>query len=127
MTQGARLEGVPPEGIGRNRGERSWRCGFANAVRHVAGAPTPAKAPQTAAERATAPAPTKSAKPAPAKAAANAAAKAPHGGDAGGGEIDARQAGRQASRNGARRGHVTAVAPEVCSADGTGGSAASDP
>ncbi len=29
MTQGARLESVKHEGIGRNRGERSWSCGFA--------------------------------------------------------------------------------------------------
>lgn len=29
MTQGARLEGVKHEGIGRNRGERSWSWGFA--------------------------------------------------------------------------------------------------
>jgi hypothetical protein len=126
MTQGARLEGVKHEGIGRNRGERSWSCDFAqcgSATSH--GSPDPREGGADGGSKENGGGPHEVSQAGTAKSRCQAGREGTARGEASGGEIGARQAGGQASRNRASRERVTEGAGGRAAAEGTGGSAAS--
>jgi hypothetical protein len=125
MTQGARLESVKHEGIGRNRGERSWSCDFAQRCS------TPSHGSSDASEGGADGGSEKNGPRLKVSQASTAKSSCQAGGALGetsGSEIGARQAGGQATRDCARGERATEGAGRAggfAAAEAAGGSATS--